>query len=292
MNELLTTEEMYAADQAAVEAGVASLTLMENAGDGLAREIAARWPRAATVAVLCGPGNNGGDGFVAARHLAERGYAVRLGLLGDLARLSGDAAAMAERWDGEVEPLDARLLDGAELIVDAVFGAGLTRPIAGDLAALLAAADAHPAPVVAVDVPSGVDGTSGQVLGLAPRAELTVTFFRKKPGHVLAPGRFLCGEVALVDIGIPEAALDGIRPAAWENGPAIWRGKLPFPQEDGHKYSRGHALVVSGGIAATGAARLAARGALRAGAGLVTVASPPDALAVNAAQLTAIMVAR
>jgi hydroxyethylthiazole kinase-like uncharacterized protein yjeF len=292
MDELLTSEEMYAADRAAVAAGVESLRLMENAGAAVAREIAQRWPRAGTAAIVCGPGNNGGDGFVAARHLAERGYAVRLGLLGDQARLSGDAAAMAERWQGEVEPLDARLLDGADLIVDAMFGAGLTRAIEGEPAALLAAADANPAPLIAIDVPSGVDGTSGQVLGTAPRAALTVTFFRKKPGHVLAPGRFLCGEVVLVDIGIPETALEAIAPAAWENGPALWRQTFPFARPEGHKYSRGHAVVVSGGIAATGAARLAARGALRAGAGLVTVASPGDALAVNAARLTAIMVAR
>ena len=292
MNELLTSAEMYTADRAAVAGGVESLRLMENAGAAVAREIAQRWPRAGTAAIVCGPGNNGGDGFVAARHLAERGYGVRLGLLGDMARLSGDAAAMAGRWRGDVEPLGAGLLEGADLIVDGLFGAGLTRAIEGELADLLAAADGHPAPLIAIDVPSGVDGTSGQVLGMAPRAALTVTFFRKKPGHVLAPGRFLCGDVVVVDIGIPEAALETIQPAAWENGPALWRGKLPFPDPEAHKYSRGHAVVISGGIAATGAARLGARAALRSGAGLVTVASPPDSLAVNAAQLTAIMVAR
>jgi len=292
MDELLTIEEMYAADKAAVSAGVESLTLMENAGAAVAREIAARWPRAGTVAVLCGPGNNGGDGFVAARHLAQRGYDVRLGLMGEMARLSGDAATMAGRWDGEVRSLDVGLLQGADLIVDALFGAGLTRAIEGELARLLAAADAHAGPLIAVDVPSGIDGNSGQALGTAPRAALTVTFFRKKPGHMLAPGRFFCGEVAVVDIGIPETALATIAPRAWENGAALWRETFPFAQPEGHKYSRGHAVVVSGGIAATGAARLGARAALRAGAGLVTVASPPDALAVNAAQLTAVMVAR
>lgn len=292
MDELLTTGEMYAADRAAVAGGVESLTLMENAGAAVAREIAARWPRAGTVAVLCGPGNNGGDGFVAARHLAGRGYEVRLGLMGDAGRLSGDAASMAERWEGGIRPLDADLLEGCDLIVDAVFGAGLTRAVEGDLAGLLAAAEGRAVPLVAIDVPSGIDGTSGQVLGTAPHAALTVTFFRKKPAHVLAPGRFYCGEVVVADIGIAESALQEIAPAAWENGPRLWREEFPFPRPEGHKYSRGHAVVVSGGISATGAARLGARGALRAGAGLVTVASPPDALAVNAAQLTAIMVAR
>lgn len=289
---LLTTEEMYAADRAALAAGVAGLDLMENAGAAVAREVAARWPRAGRVAVLCGPGNNGGDGFVAARHLAGTGYEVRLGLAGDVAALTGDAAAMARRWSGDVRPLDAALLDGAEVVIDALFGAGLARPVAGPAAAVLAAAAAHSAPLVAVDVPSGLDGTTGAPLGACPQARLTVTFFRKKPGHVLAPGRFLCGETVVADIGIPAAVLADIAPGAFENGPELWRAAVPRPRADGHKYDRGHCVVVSGPVAATGAARLAARGALRAGAGLVTLASPPDALIVNAAHLSAIMLAR
>lgn len=289
---LLATEEMYAADAASIAAGVDGLSLMERAGAAVAAAIAARWPRAGRVAIACGPGNNGGDGFVAARHLADRGYEIRLGLLGAPARLEGDAAEMARRWTGGVAALDETLLDGADILVDALFGAGLTRPVEGAPAALLAGAEARGLPLVAVDVPSGLDGTTGMPLGACRRAALTVTFFRKKPGHVLAPGRFLCGETVVADIGTPPGVLDDIAPRAFENAPALWRNLFPWPKHEAHKYARGHCVVVSGPMAATGAARLAAHAALRAGAGLVTVASPPDALAVNAAHLTAVMLMR
>jgi NAD(P)H-hydrate epimerase len=286
---LLSTEQMYAADKAAISGGVPGVTLMENAGRKVAEAITARWPRADRVAVLCGPGNNGGDGFVVARHLAGAGYRVRLALLGDVARLSGDAAEMAVRWSGVVEPLSPDVLAGADIIVDGLFGAGLARPLDGAALETLEAADRMPAPIIAIDTPSGMEGTGGQILGFAPRAELTVTFFRKKTGHVLMPGRALCGELVVADIGIPGAVLESLGPMACENTPELWRHVLPLAAPGGHKYDRGHAVVMSGPMAATGAARLAARGVLRAGAGLVTVASPREALAVNAAHLTAIM---
>jgi hydroxyethylthiazole kinase-like uncharacterized protein yjeF len=146
-------------------------------------------------------------------------------------------------------------------------------------------------PVVAVDMPSGLHGDAGRPLGrIAVHANLTVTFFRKKPAHLLVPGREFCGETIVADIGIPESVLAEIRPLTHENAPLLWLKKFPWPKRNAHKYSRGHVVSVSGPAAATGAARLAARGALRAGAGLVSVASPRDAVAVNAAHLTAIMV--
>ena len=291
--EILTVNEMYAADCFATEHGVASLTLMENAGTAIADEIARRWTRRPTI-VICGPGNNGGDGIVAARHLAERGWAVRVALLGARERLSADAGAMESRWHGETAELSAQGVEGAELVVDALFGAGLTRPLEGKARQVVEALRKSQVTIVAVDVPSGVHGDLARTLdapdGVAIKADLTITFFRKKPAHVLMPGRLLCGDVVVAGIGIPEAALDVIQPRVVENGQAVWGGQFPWPAPLAHKYARGHAVVVSGPEHATGAARLAARGALRVGAGLVSVASPPDAVAVNAAALTAIMV--
>ena len=204
MLEILTAAEMGHADRLAIEGGVPGAVLMENAGRGVAEVVSARFPDAAVVAVLCGPGNNGGDGFVAARHLLERGYSVRLGFDGDPAKLPADAAAMAARFAGTVAPLRPDLCAGADVIVDALFGAGLARPIEGAFARLIDAANASGAPIVAVDVPSGVDGTTGAVRGTAIRALATVTFFRLKPGHLLLPGRLHCGAVSLLDIGIPD----------------------------------------------------------------------------------------
>jgi hydroxyethylthiazole kinase-like uncharacterized protein yjeF len=290
MLELLTAEEMAKADRLTIEGGVKGATLMANAGRAVAEEVSRRFPDAATVAVLCGPGNNGGDGFVAARHLKERGYKVRLGFGGDPARLPPDAAAMAKSWDDAREKLGPDLLAGAEVVVDALFGAGLARPIEGELAALIDHVNASGLPVVAVDVPSGIDGTTGEVRGTAITAAATVTFFRLKPGHLLLPGRTHCGEVSVADIGIPSSVLATIAPKTFANEPALWLSDFPWPKPESHKYARGHAVVVSGPVYSTGAARLGARAALRVGAGLVTVASPRDALAVNATQLTAIMV--
>ena len=290
MFELLTAEEMGRADRLAMDGGVPGAILMENAGRAVAEEVARRFPDIETVVVLCGPGNNGGDGFVAARHLEQRGYKVRLGFDGDAARLPKDAAAMAERFAGRRVPLHPNILAGADIVVDALFGAGLARPIEGKPAQLVDGVNASGLPVIAVDVPSGVDGTTGEVKGVAIKAAATVTFFRLKPGHLLLPGRSLCGEVSLADIGIPDSVLAEIAPKTFVNQPALWLADYPWPKDESHKYARGHAVVVSGPVYSTGAARLAARGALRAGAGLVTVASPRDALAVNAAQLTAIMV--
>jgi ADP-dependent NAD(P)H-hydrate dehydratase / NAD(P)H-hydrate epimerase len=272
---LLTTEEMARADAAAVRAGIASERLMEAAGRAVAEAIQARAKRRPTV-VLCGPGNNGGDGFVAARYLCEAGWPVRVALLGERARLKGDAALNAERWGDAIEPLGPASLEGAALAVDALFGAGLARPLDGAARETVEALDRRRLPVVAVDIPSGVKGDTGEILGAAPQAALTVTFFRRKPGHLLLPGRLLCGETIVVDIGIAAEVLSEIAPRLFANDPSLWIAAYPWPSLLDHKYRRGHALVV-GGARMTGAAKLAARGALRAGAGLVTVAGPPEA---------------
>jgi NAD(P)H-hydrate epimerase len=288
--EILTVAEIYEADHFAAGHGTPSLTLMENAGRAAADAIERHWTRC-PAAVLCGPGNNGGDGFVIARHLKQRGWDVRLALLGSQDALKGDAADMAGRWDGPILAVAPGILEGADLVVDAMFGAGLARPLEGTAKAIVEALNGSNVAVAAIDVPSGLHGDLGHALdGVCVEADLTITFFRKKPAHVLLPGRFLCGDVVVADIGIPDAALETIRPRMFENGPAVWGDDYPWLDPAGHKYERGHTIVVSGPAYATGAARLAARAALRVGSGLVSVASPPDAVPINAAALTAIMV--
>ncbi|MAU60641.1 MAG: bifunctional ADP-dependent NAD(P)H-hydrate dehydratase/NAD(P)H-hydrate epimerase [Parvibaculum sp.] len=286
--ELLTVEEMGRADALTIGSGTVGILLMENAGRAVAEAIVARFPQG-PVSVLCGPGNNGGDGFVVARLLAEWGWPVTLFLLGPRDKLKGDAAEAADRWPGAVHPLGADAGKGASLVVDAIFGAGLSRDVDGLPADVIRRIGETGTPVVAVDMPTGIDGNTGRVRGAAFAASLTVTFFRAKPGHLLLPGRLHCGELLVRDIGIDGRVLDEIAPRSFVNDPPLWSSVFPRPRLDSHKYTRGHAVVVSGDAAHTGAARLAARGALRAGAGLVTLASPPSAMLVNAAHLTAIM---
>lgn len=287
--ELLTTTEMAAADRLAIAAGVPSLDLMARAGEAVADVAGTMVGIGARILVLAGPGNNGGDAFVAARRLTEQGYRVRLALLGDRGALKGDVAHFAAQWPGPIETVGTECVRDCDLVIDGLFGAGLSRAIEGAAAAAIAAINASRIPVLAVDVPSGLDGSTGAPTGPVIEAARTVTFFRRKPGHILLPGRTLCGSVTLADIGIPPSVLGKIGTRTFANGPALWRDALPVDKPEAHKYARGHAVVVSGPAESTGAARLGARGALRIGTGLVTVASPRAAFPVNAAHLTAIM---
>jgi hydroxyethylthiazole kinase-like uncharacterized protein yjeF len=262
--ELLPPQEMARADAASPGLGVPGPVLMANAGRAVARAIRARFRPCRTL-VLCGPGNNGGDGFIAARLLADQGWPVAVAALAP-PRDGSDAAWAASQWHGPMAPFTPAEAARAALVIDAVFGAGLARDVDGLVADTLRAAPR----VVAIDVPSGLDGATGAIRGFAPQAALTVTFFRLKPGHLLLPGRDLCGAIVLADIGLPVAALDQVKPQTFANLPELW--PLPHPGSAAHKYSRGHVTVL-GSAAMTGAARLAADAARRAGAGMVTIAT-------------------
>src|ERR1700710_2880125 len=277
--EVLTSAEMERADRLTIAAGTPGFALMLSAGQAVA-EAAMDLVEEGTILVVAGRGNNGGDGFVAAAELAARGREGSVILLCGRGSLQGDAGSAARGWKYPVLPFNPQAIGHPALIIDALFGAGLNRPIKGEPHDMIEAINANGAPVLSVDLPSGVNGTTGAVMGVAVRATETVTFFRRKPAHLLLPGRLHCGRVRVVDIGIDAQVLAEIHPQTFENIPPFWRRCFPVPQVDGHKYARGHAVIVSGDIAATGAARLSARGALAAGAGLVTLASPRGALAV------------
>ena len=281
-SEIFTTQDMYRADRLAILAGINSLSLMENAGRAVAKQIIDKWAPG-EVAIMCGKGNNGGDGFVVARYLSEAGWRVRLGLYGKnrSKMLCGDAKKMSDCWSGDVRALDPSLLDGASLIVDAIFGAGISRPVSGHVKELLEAADNSGVPIVAVDLPSGVNGDTGEIFGFAPRCHSTVTFFRPKLGHFLGPGADKIGNLFVEDIGIPETVISNFDCKVFHNKPKSWGIDFPCPSPTNNKFDRGH-LAIFGGEEMTGAARLAARGAIRAGAGLVTIASPKKAVPIYA----------
>ncbi|SFM79037.1 yjeF C-terminal region, hydroxyethylthiazole kinase-related/yjeF N-terminal region [Pleomorphomonas diazotrophica] len=294
---LLTPAEMVRADALTIAGGIPGERLMENAGYAVADVICARFSQGTRAVVLCGAGNNGGDGFVIARVLKQRGFIVRVALAlpeGMTVRdLKGDAAGAERAWRGETLPATPDLFDGAMVIVDALYGAGLSRDVTGRDAELIAAVNAarrRGVLVYAVDLPSGIDGRTGEVRGTAIVADETVTFFRRKPGHLLLPGRTHCGRMRLAQIGIAPDVLTEIAPMTAANGPALWADCWPEAAVDSHKYSRGAALVASGPLASCGAARLAAEATLRAGAGIVTVATPPDAVATVAAWRAALVV--
>jgi hydroxyethylthiazole kinase-like uncharacterized protein yjeF len=281
MAQILTIGEMAACDAAAISAGTPGYILMERAGAAVVEAIRARYsPR--PVVVWCGPGNNGGDGYVAARLLRKRGWPVRVEALEPR---TADASYAAGKWKGATRALTGELTP-AGLYIDALFGAGLTRPLEDRAQALSRAAATTAIPIVAVDLPSGFNGDTGKPVGEdAFAAALTVTFHRRKIAHVLTPGRGACGEIVVADIGLPDGG-----GSLQENLPSLWAARMPWPLETAHKHRRGRVGVVGGGLSHTGAARLAARAALRIGAGLVTVMSPPDALAIYATVLEAVMV--
>ncbi len=281
--EILTPAQMREADRTS---NIAFLKLMENAGRAVASAITARYKKC-SVAVICGPGNNGGDGLAVARLLAAKKWPVRVYLVGDRKALKGDVAVMARKWKGHIgtftdfeKSLGGKI--GPRLIVDAIYGAGLNRDFPGAQADSIHGAGV---PVVSVDVPSGVDGLTGQPRGCSVIADLTVTFVRKKPAHVLQPGRRLCGEIVVADIGISDAVIDALPIRIYENA----KPHLPDFDADAHKYKRGHAVIWSGPELHTGAARLCALAAARSGAGLTTLVGSQDALKIHAHHVSSIM---
>lgn len=277
---ILTPQEMLAAEQAVINAGTDRFTLMQRAGEAVAEFVHAHWPEG-RIQVLCGPGGNGGDGFIAASKLAKFWRKVDVYCTHPVGELTGDTARAASQWEGPVHTLEDALNAEPDLIVDALYGAGLKRPLEGS-AAMLALRGGR---VISVDVPSGIDGYTGKPLGPAFQAEATLTFAALRPAHVLLPGSAFSGVAMVADIGVP------VQTNLAENSPALWHSQMPQPGFGVHKYQRGHLKVVSGGPWNTGAARLTARAGLRAGAGLVTMLSPPEAAGVHAAHLTAIMLA-
>lgn len=289
---LLTVEDMARADSMAIEGGMPFSRLVQAAGQAVGSGVRREFPAAASIAILAGTGHNGEDAVAAARSLRAEKLSVTL-YAADLETLPAPDAAMALRASGiAVEPLDAYEPSNFDLVVDGLLGAGLSRPVVGAMASAIRRTNASAVPVLAIDLPSGISGDTGAIRGTAIQADVTVTFFRRKPGHLLQPGRSHCGRTSVADIGIPAGVLDRIRPRSFANEPALWRGAFPSPAVAGHKYDRGHAVIFSGGAATTGAARLAAVAALRAGAGLTTVFSPGSAMLVNAMHLTAVMLKR
>ncbi|RWB32622.1 NAD(P)H-hydrate dehydratase [Mesorhizobium sp.] len=288
-NEILSPAEMAEADRLTISAGpLNGIGLMRNAGAAVAAVVLARFPAARRVHVLCGPGNNGGDGYVVARILQDSAVDVLIWASG-FPKTGSDAALAASECPVRPRPLSEFVAEAGAILVDALYGAGLSKPLSGDAAKAIEVATELNLPVVAVDLPSGVSGESGQVLGRAFHARITVTFARKKPGHLLLPGREMCGELVLADIGIGDGIVAQLEPRTFENTPPLWLGNFPAPAVDAHKYWRGHVCVFSGGPSATGAARLSALAAARSGAGAVTVLSPANGLQANAAHLTSIM---
>ncbi|ANY77057.1 bifunctional ADP-dependent (S)-NAD(P)H-hydrate dehydratase/NAD(P)H-hydrate epimerase [Microvirga ossetica] len=286
---VLTPSEMKQSDVEAIACGLPGFELMRRAGRAVADSAEKLVSSGKRIAIVAGPGQNGGDGFIAAAILAERGHRVSLFLLGSQDRLRGDAAEAARGWAGPVAAAEEASFADAHLIVDALFGTGLARDLDGAARHVVDRMNGSGLPILAVDLPSGIDGDTGAVRGIAVKAARTVTFAARKPCHLLMPGRAHCGEVEVADIGIGREILAAKGGHLFANHPDLWLRALPQPGLSSHKYERGHTLVASGGATRTGAARLAARAALRIGSGLVTVASPPEALGVNAAHLTAVM---
>ena len=301
---VLTAAQMQEADRSTIEdLAIPGVVLMENAGRLVAEAIVDRYRErlAAGVLIVAGRGNNGGDGYVIARHLHHAGWPVRtLVLAADRGRITGDAAVnleVLERCGGDLAFVDSMELfvsavagwDGCALLVDAIFGTGLTKPVTCLQAEVIAWLNQNAAPVVAVDLPSGIDASSGRVLGCCVKADLTVTFALPKIGLVSYPGAGYVGELRVVDIGIPPQVTDG----AVAECLLVDRGEaanmLPPRPRDGHKGTFGHLLVVAGSLGKSGAAVMVAESALRGGAGLVTLACPASIQPIVAGQRVEIM---
>ena len=286
---LIDPVAMARIDAAAGQSGIPLYDLMERAGQAVVASVLRYYPQAQRFVVLCGGGNNGGDGYVAARALLQSGAVVAVYHLGDVGALSGDARTAFERSGVTPLPLDGYAPLAGDVVIDAVFGAGLSRDVPQELIRVIEAVTRAKVPVLAVDLPSGLCGRRGVPLGASFRAERTVTFMARKPGHLLMPGRELCGTLEVFDIGIPSRILDAHAGSVAENSPLIWRDPLPHADMETHKFRRGHLTVFSGPAHATGASRMTALSALKAGAGIVTIAAPRQALDVLSVTLTAVM---
>ncbi len=327
--QILSPKEMQKIDKDAIKSGISGYNLMENAGRSVAKEIVSKF-RKTKVLVLCGPGNNGGDGFVVARILSEIGWEVSVASV-NISKLKGDAEKARLSYKHNISSIISKdidvilnkrriqkdknksvnsscrdtiktndLLIGKQipqhskiapnlLVIDAIFGTGLNKIIKGDLAEVIEKINKSNALVVAVDIPSGINGENGEVMGVAIKADITLTFTRKKLGLVLMPGKMNAGEVITTDIGIPEEIINKQKFSIYENSPNLWISSFPFPEPQDNKYTRGHVVVASGGVDCTGAACLASISALRCGAGLVTVLSPKEALSIYASKLNSVM---
>ena len=276
-------------DRAAARSGLSSYGLMRAAGHAVAATALAHFPQALRFVVLAGPGNNGGDGWVAARVLAEAGAAVAVYALYPVEGLKGDAKTAAEDAAMDALALAEYQPQPGDVVIDALFGAGLTRSVPEAVQRVIAAVQHARLPVLAIDLPSGVDGRSGAVLGAAFEADRTVTFVSRKPGHLLLPGRTLCGALEVAEIGIPRRIVAAHASPIFANGPLLWRDAVKALDPSAHKYRRGHLLVCSGGPVSSGAARMSATAGLAGGAGLVSMVAPRNAMLVLATHLTAVM---
>jgi hydroxyethylthiazole kinase-like uncharacterized protein yjeF len=288
---VLSTAQMYEADHLTIKSGLSGIELMENAGTAVTAHITAHWDACKTL-VLCGPGNNGGDGYVVARQLSEAGWDVDVAQYGAVEKLSADAKHMRGQLGSvsSVGDMASVPVSDFDLIVDAIFGAGFRGTLPPEISTVFECAAEADVPIVAIDVPSGVDGDTGKISSGTPMASMTVSFFKAKLGHLLYPGRENCGRLEIADIGIPEHVLDELAVDVFENSLELWRSFYPQPSATGHKYNRGHAVIVGGGVSNTGAARISARNALRVGAGAVTLLCPASALMIYAQAMEAVMV--
>jgi ADP-dependent NAD(P)H-hydrate dehydratase / NAD(P)H-hydrate epimerase len=286
---LLTPKQMNEVDRLTIASGIAGSWLMENAGYAMLDVVLRHYPQMMRAVILCGPGNNGGDGYVVARLLAMRGVAVALYRAAP-AKHGTDAALAQQHWVGPTAELSTLKIQHGDVVIDALYGAGFRGALEGADALSARVVEESGAPVISVDLPSGVDGLTGQHQGPHFRADHTVTFFRKKPGHLLYPGRALCGQLHVADIGVPERTLNDIGLTLFENGPHLFSDSLPQPAPETHKYTRGAVGVFSGGAGATGAARLSANAAAKAGAGAVILLAPVDAVPELASHLTSAMI--
>ena len=269
---VLTTKETRAIEQQTVSSGTSFYTLMQTAGAAVYKEITKHFLPHVTV-VLCGPGNNGGDGYVVANLLEQAGWAVKVATKSFSTHMSDFAIEHRNNYKGEVVDLNAAALQNCDLVVDGLFGTGLTRSLSDDYATIVEMINESSIDCVAIDIPSGINTDTGEIMGTAIKAHTTVTFSYRKPGHLLMPGKAYTGKLICKPIGLANLKENDIHLTV--NRPSLWYEQLPAPRLTDHKYNRGH-LLVRGGEEMTGAARLAAASARRVGAGMVTLACAPS----------------